>query len=130
MSSPQDANNPLLRNNSQTSGTTTTTTNLMKHATVQHVTNDGKRSEPRFISAGTHAQSKFNTTNNNNDNNISVGKVQLGAGYSQMDWMRLTKRTDANLNGLSESEEEKFGEEEEEEENDKRHKTSDYIRRA
>jgi cytochrome b involved in lipid metabolism len=114
MSSPQDANNPLRNannvhfqrpNTSASNGTNATTTSagtttsssgyegLLKHATVSHVSKDGKKHTTPVVpvSAGTHASS---------NKQQKVGKVQLAPGYSQMDWMRLTRTKNNNLNGF------------------------------
>lgn len=127
MSSPRDANNPLRNtnvhyqrpnNNSNANPTTTSTTSgddntttkspssssyggLLKNATVSHVDKDGRKQTMPVVvapvSAGTHASS---SSKQQQQRQQKVGKVHLSPGYSQMDWMRLTKTKNNNLNGL------------------------------
>ena len=109
MSSPRDATNPLRHFQRGANANTTTNNNnstnrnasssssggyegLLKNATVSHVDKEGA-TVPVPVSAGTHASRKDAKQN-------VVGKVQLAPGYSQMDWMRLTRTKNNNLNGL------------------------------
>ncbi len=111
MSSPRDATNPLRHfqrganantnnnnnNNNSTNRNASSSSSggyegLLKNATVSHVDKEGT-TVPVPVSAGTHASRKDAKQN-------VAGKVQLAPGYSQMDWMRLTRTKNNNLNGL------------------------------